>query len=384
MSEKPFCPEGLNKPGKIDKIKQDADALRKKAEEAEESGKKKGERSRAEFLAAANLTADHIEALEINQGIKEAERWRKKADKLEARIETEVEQVQGGLKESIVSELADDEPMDSLEGGREKTLRKQRIPMLEQRRLRESTDVAGLVHNEPRKSPRDRVAEQPTLTVGVEAPDQEVIKKGEWLPLKVSEATQLAEDYETGILAAAFEHGYTPLRPIRARNAGVWRRAAETVFKNGLKPGFEPFPADKEIKIRFIDAEPKEKTGNEKVVSAGSYEISVFLKPRFEKDGDAKPYVLGFTIEIKSFSRGWLTTNKAALQEINPEEKIDSSADNYVYSTTSQNQRAKKKIWEQVDADIQLSKENYFSVLRAGLRNMYFFRGGAPGLGKKR
>jgi len=195
--------------------------------------------------------------------------------------------------------------------------------------------------------------------------------KDEWVEFHTRSAEGLADDLSEGIRYKLMDEGFsTVVTSVRRYSRSVVSKTLGGAFKNGLKSE-EEINSEKPMYFRFVDTPPivlKE----DRLIFAMSYELSVYLKPRYTKDGDAGYYNFLFTIKVKKLSD----------KDINNRHITNRNRDKNVYVTTIADQKVKMKVQEQIQGAIQISRDNWEETTRSGLART--LTGGLPGLGKRK
>lgn len=197
-------------------------------------------------------------------------------------------------------------------------------------------------------------------------------KKDEWVEVSTESISNLALNLQEEFEQKVQENGFIVISsPVNQIGHVVVRDTLKSVFKNGLKEkeddlvdtvgGFD---------MRFVDPPSKILT-EDRVVMATAYELSVYLKPRYQKDGDSGDYDFRFIIKAK------LMTDKDLDQR-----GITDKRDKHVHVTTVADKKSRMKAQERVAEARKISRVTWEDAKRNGILNV--MSGGLPGLGKKK
>lgn len=198
-------------------------------------------------------------------------------------------------------------------------------------------------------------------------------KKGEWIEVSTESMWDMAYNLHREFEQQMEKDGFKVFYGHGRFGNGVVSKTIESIFRNGLKErdlvkkigGFN---------VRFVDP-PQEVYAEERVISAAAYELSVFLKPRYEKDGASGYYNFTFIIKARLMSDGDYN------QRTTTEEK-----ERCIYVTTVADTKSRSRVQRQVERHVEdtrtQSRNRWEDAKRSGIMNAV--SGGLPGLGKKR
>jgi len=180
-------------------------------------------------------------------------------------------------------------------------------------------------------------------------------------------ANELSEQLRWRLMGEGFT---TNVPPPKSKPEEAVPRAFQSVFKNGLKSSEEWNINEKPFGFRFVDT-PASILKDDSVIMAVSYEVLVYLKPRYEKDGDSGYYDFVFTIKVKSLSDKYL-------------ERVYVVGDRnkQVHVTTVVDNKSRDKARARAQQVLQDSELNWEEATRTGLSKTV--SGGLPGLGKRK
>lgn len=196
-------------------------------------------------------------------------------------------------------------------------------------------------------------------------------KGNEWVEISKKPLQLVANELYEELRRRLMGEGFSTKVPLsKSQPEEAIPRAFQSIFKNGLKSSEEWNINEKPFGFRFVDT-PVSILKDDGVIMAISYEVLVYLKPRYEKDGDSGYYDFVFTIKVKSLSDKYLNT----VYVVGDENK-------QIHVTTVVDNNSRDKARVRAQKVLQESQLNWENSQRLGLLNTV--SGGLPSLGKRK